>query len=82
MNINNTWSNHFSFLPVKQIRKTRQKSLLGPFIFGLVLEDPIPEGFAEVQSLEDRIGVASVAKIDESKIMFIGRKQIRSNIFL
>ena len=65
-----------SFSPVEQICKTCEKSLLGPLVFRLVLEHLISEGFAEVQSLEHRVGVASVAKVDESKIMFIGWKQI------
>ena len=65
-----------SFSPVEQICQTCEKSLFGPLVFCLVLKHLVPKGFAEVQGLEHRVGVASVAKVDESKIMFIGWKQI------
>ena len=65
-----------SISPVEQICQTCEKSLLGPLVFRLVLEHLVSEGFAEVQGLEHRVGVASVAKVDKSKIMFIGWKQI------
>ena len=34
-----------------------------------ILQNPVPKGLAEVQGLQNRVGVAGVAKILEAKVV-------------
>ena len=69
-------------LPVEEISQTSQQSLLSSLVLSFVLQHFISEWFTEIQSLEYWVGVASIAKVDQAKIVFIGRKEIWANILL
>jgi len=57
---------------VKEVSQTGEKGLLGPFIARLVLQDLVPERLAEVQCLEHRIAVASIAELENKTLLHQG----------
>merc|ERR1719419_777815 len=76
---------HFLLLSgdrVEEVSQAGQEGLLAPLVLGLVLQHPVPERLAEVQGLQHRVGVAGVAKVDKSEVVFVGRKHVRSDVLL
>jgi hypothetical protein len=54
---------------VKEVSQTGQEGLLGSLIARLVLEDLVPERLAEIQCLEHRVTVTSIAELKNTKIL-------------
>lgn len=51
---------------MKEVSKAGEERLLGSLVAGLVLKHLVSERLAEVQSLQHRVAVASVAKLGET----------------
>lgn len=60
----------------------RSTRTAGPLIFGLVVEDLLAEGPAEVERLEDGVAVAGIAKVDQAKVVLVRGKLVVADLLL
>lgn len=73
------------FLVATARRPTRTRSTrtaIASFVFGLVVEDLLAEGSAEVEGLEDGVAVAGIAKVDQAKVVLVRGKLVVADFLL